>query len=136
MALCWVAMTAPTRAAVWLDHHQARVFHVDLDGFDEQELRAPEHHVHRHPKGPSESRARPEDEHRFFADVVKALGAAEEILVLGPSTAKSEFLHYVEVHARGLRDKITGVETADHPTDAQIVAHVRSHFRIPAPRVH
>lgn len=129
-------MTAPTRAAVWLDHHQARVFHVDLQGFDEQKLRAPEHHFHRHPKGPSEPHARPEDEHRFFVDVVKALGAAEEILVLGPSTAKSEFLHYVQDHVRGLSSKITGVETADHPTDAQIVAHVRSHFRITAPRVH
>jgi hypothetical protein len=27
------------------------------------------------------------------------------------------------------------LETADHPTDAQIVAHVRSHFRIRALRV-
>jgi hypothetical protein len=105
-------------------------------GFDEQKLHAPEHHFHRHPKGPTEPHARPEDERRFFAEVAKALGAAEEILVFGPSTAKSEFLHYVQDHASGLSGKITGVETADHPTDAQIVAHVRSHFRIAALRVH
>jgi hypothetical protein len=61
---------------------------------------------------------------------------AEEILVLGPSTAKSEFLHYLQEHVRGLTGKIAGVETVDHPTEAQIVAHVRSHFRIPALRVH
>jgi stalled ribosome rescue protein Dom34 len=136
MALCSVAMTAPTRAAVWLDHHEARIFHVDLEGFDEQLLRTPLHHFHRHPKGPSEPHGHPDDEHRFFADIAKALATAEEILVLGPSTAKSEFLHYVRDHVRGLTGKIAGVETADHPTDAQIVAHVRSHFRIPALRVH
>jgi hypothetical protein len=128
-------MTAPTRAAVWIDHHQARVFHVDLAGFDEQTLRAPAHHFHRHPKGPSEPHAHPDDEHRLFHDVIDALGTAETILVLGPSTAKSAFLHYAQAHAPKVAGKITGVETSDHPTDAQIVAHVRSHFGIPALRV-
>jgi stalled ribosome rescue protein Dom34 len=127
-------MTAQTRAAVWLDHHAARIFHVDLVGFDEQTLRAPAHHVHRHPKGASEPHAHPDDERRFFDDVVKALASADEVLVLGPSTAKSQFLRYLEEHARALAGKVVGVETADHPTDAQIAAHVRSHFRIPAPR--
>lgn len=128
-------MTAPTRAAVWLDHHEARIFHVDLDGFDERTLRAPVHHFHRHPRGPSERHPHPDDEHRFFADLATALASADEILMLGPSTAKSEFLHYVQRHARGLSSKVQEVETVDHPTDAQIVAHVRSHFRIPPLRV-
>jgi hypothetical protein len=129
-------MTASTRAAVWLDHHEARVFHVDLDGFDEQTLRAPTHHFHRHPKGPSEPHAHPDDEHRFFAEVAKALATAEEILVLGPSTAKAAFLRYLEGHHPGVTGKVVGVETTDHPTDGQIVAHVRTHFRIPSLRVH
>jgi stalled ribosome rescue protein Dom34 len=128
-------MTTPTHAAVWLDHHEARIFHVDLDSFDETRLRAPAHHFHRHPKGPSEPHTHPEDAHHFFAEITKALSTADEVLVLGPSTAKSEFLHYVKEHAHDLAGKVTGVETADHPTDAQIVAHVRSHFRMPALRV-
>jgi stalled ribosome rescue protein Dom34 len=128
-------MTVPTRAAVWLDHHEARIFHVDLEGFDERTLHAPVHHFHRHPKGPSEPHSHPDDEHRFFGDVAKALASADEILLLGPSTAKSQFLHYIESHARVLHGKVQAVETADHPTDAQIVAHVRTHFRIPALRV-
>jgi stalled ribosome rescue protein Dom34 len=128
-------MTAQTRAAVWLDHHEARIFHVDLDGFDERTLKAPTHHFHRHPKGPSEPHAHPDDEHRFFADVTKALASAEQILVLGPSTAKTQFLGYLQDHARALAGRVVGIETSDHPTDAQIVAHVRSHFRIPELRV-
>jgi stalled ribosome rescue protein Dom34 len=129
-------MTAPARAAVWLDHHEARVFHVDLEGFDEKRLRAPTHHFHRHAKGASEAHTHPDDEHRFFHDVANALSTAEEILLLGPSTAKTAFLHYAQAHAPRVAGKITGVETTDHPTDAEIVAHVRSHFRIPPLRVH
>jgi stalled ribosome rescue protein Dom34 len=129
-------MTAQTRAAVWLDHHEARIFHVDLDGFDERTLRAPTHHVHRHPKGPAEGHTHPADERHFFDDLAKALGTADEILLMGPSTAKSQFLAYLRDHARNLAGKVVGVETDDHPTDAQIVAHVKSHFRIPALRVH
>jgi stalled ribosome rescue protein Dom34 len=129
-------MTAPTRAALWIDRHEARIFHVDLDGFDERTLKAPTHHLHRHPKGPSEPHAHPDDERRFFADVAKALATAEEVLVLGPSTTKALFLTYLADHARQLAGKVVGVETSDHPTDAQIVAHVRSHFRIPEARVH
>jgi len=128
-------MTAQTRAAVWIDHHQARIFHVDLDGFDEQTLRAPSHHFHRHPKGPAEGHAHPEDEKRFLAEVAGALASAEEVLVLGPSTEKSHLLDYLRDHARALAGKVVGVETSDHPTDPQIVAHVRSHFRIPELRV-
>jgi hypothetical protein len=129
-------MTAPTRAAVWLDHHEARVFHVDLDSFDEQTLRAPVHHLSRHPKDPSQPHTHPDEEHRFFADVAKALASATEVLILGPSTAKSQFLHHVDGHDRALAAKVHSVETADHPSDAQIVAHIRSHFRIPPLRVH
>jgi stalled ribosome rescue protein Dom34 len=128
-------MTAPTRAAVWLDHHQARVFHVDLDGFDEQTLQAPQHRFHRHPKGPSEPHEHPDDEASFYEQIARALASADDILVLGPSTAKSQFVKYLDSHARSIANKVVGVETSDHPTDAQIVAHVRSHFRMPELRV-
>jgi stalled ribosome rescue protein Dom34 len=128
-------MTVPTRAAVWLDHHQARVFHVDLDSFDEQTLQAPQHRFHRHPKGPSEPHEHPDAETAFYEQIARALASADRILLLGPSTAKSQFVKYLDSHARSIADKVVGVETSDHPTDAQIVAHVRSHFRMPDLRV-
>jgi stalled ribosome rescue protein Dom34 len=127
-------MTAQTRAAVWIDHHEARIFHVDLASFDEQKVKAPHHHFHRHPKGSSEHE-HPDDEQRFFREVTEALRSADEIMVMGPSTAKSQLLKHWEQHARALKDKVVTVETSDHPTDAQIVAHVRQHFRIPISRV-
>jgi stalled ribosome rescue protein Dom34 len=128
-------VTAQTRAAVWVDHHEARIFHVDLDGFDEQNVQAPLHRLHRHPKGPSEPHAHPDDENRFFGEIARALASADEILVLGPSTAKSQLIRYFENNAQAIARKVVAVETSDHPTDAQLVAHVRDHFRIPALRV-
>ncbi len=122
-------MTALTHAAVWLDHHEARVFHVDLEGFDEKTLLAPAHHLHR------ESREAALDEAHFFETVAAALASSEEVLVFGPSTAKRQFAHWVDVHAPALAKRITHVDASDHPTEGQFVAEVRRHFRIPMPRI-
>jgi hypothetical protein len=128
-------MTSQAHAAVWLDHNEARIFHVDLDSFDETTLRAPHHHVHRHPKGASEAHAHPDDATRFFGEVAKALGTADRILVFGPSTAKLQLVNYAHEHAPALVPKIVGLETVDHPTDAQLVAYVKHYFHVSDLRV-
>lgn len=130
------SMTSPVHAAVWLDHHEARIFHVDLNGFDEKMLRAPKHTLHRHPKHEgSEPHTHPDELPHFFGELAKALASAEQILVLGPSTAKTQFVHYVHEHARSLEPKIVAVEAMDHPTDAQLAAAVEKHFHVSRPRV-
>lgn len=37
--------------AVWIDHNEAKVYHLDEESFSETTLRAAKHHVHKHPKG-------------------------------------------------------------------------------------
>jgi stalled ribosome rescue protein Dom34 len=116
-------------AAVWIDQQEARIFHVAPEGFDESTIHAPHGHLHRHPKGPEGYKAHPDDAHHFFREVARALDGFSEVLVLGPSKAKLEFIKHVHEHDRALVPKIVGVETADHPTDPQIVAHVRKYFK-------
>jgi stalled ribosome rescue protein Dom34 len=128
-------MTSQAHAAVWLDHHEARIFHVDLETFDETKLRAPTQHIHRHPKGHGEPHAHPADAAHFFGELAKALASAEQILLLGPSSAKLEFVKYVHEHARALTPKIVGLETVDHPSDAQLVKYVKHYFHVSDPRV-
>jgi stalled ribosome rescue protein Dom34 len=128
-------MTSHIHAAVWLDHQEARIFHVDLDGFDEAKIRSPHRHLHRHPKGASEAHEHPEDRSRFFNEVAQALADAEQILVVGPSTAKLQFERHLHEHDRALEAKVVGLETVDHPTDAQLVAYIKQYFDVPAPRV-
>ncbi len=115
--------------AVWIDHHEARIFHVAREGFDESTVKSPHVHIHRHPKGPQgDNREHPADAEHFHRDVVKALEGSGEILILGPSTAKLELIRYVHKHAHALEPKIVGVETVDHPTDPQIAAYARRYF--------
>lgn len=118
-------------SAVWLDHSEARIFHVDKTTFDETTLHSEKGHGHLHRKpGTDEHHTSKQDQnHVFYHDVVKALEGAEEILVLGPSTAKLELIKHVHQHNPQLGAKIIGVETVDHPSDAQLVAYIRKYFK-------
>jgi len=116
---------------VWIDHQEARLFRVEASTFDESTIRAPHQHVHRHPKGATAEHHHPDDMHRFFHDVASALDGAEPILLVGPSTAKLHVIRYVHKQAPALEAKIVGIETVDHPTDAQLVAYARRSFGLP-----
>ena len=128
-------MASHLHAAVWIDHQEARIFHVDFESFDETKIRSPQRHVHRHPKGSTEPSEHPGDQTHFFKEVAHALSDAEEILVVGPSTAKLQLVRYLHEHDRALEAKIVGLETVDHPTDAQLVAYVKKYFRVPDARL-
>jgi stalled ribosome rescue protein Dom34 len=114
--------------ALWIDHHEARLFQISREGFDESTIHAPHQRIHRHPRGSEGSKSHSDDAHRFFHDVTQVLASAEEILVLGPSTAKLEFIRYAQKHAEPMCACITGIETVDHPTDPQIAAYAKRYF--------
>jgi len=118
----------PTHAVIWIDHHEARIFHVHPDAVDASTILAPQHHIHRHPKGRGEAREHPDDAHQFFAEVARALSDIDALLIVGPSSAKLEFFRYVHEHERRLEPKVVGVESADHPTDGEIVARAKTYF--------
>ena len=52
----------------------------------------------------------------------------DSVLIVGPASAKHEFFKFVQKKDRPLVSKIVGVETADHPTGGEIVAHARRYF--------
>lgn len=115
--------------AVWIDHREARIFHIDPNHVDEETLKAHRPVHHQHPKGPEGAQAHPEDDRKFFCAVARAIDAAMDILIVGPSTAKLQFIKYVHEHEHALLPKIVGVETVDHPTDGQIVAYAVKYFK-------
>ncbi len=119
----------PTHAVIWIDHKEARIFHIPPEATDETTVVAPQHHVHRHPKGRGEAREHPDDAPRFFGEVARALEGIDAILIVGPSSAKLELLKYVRTHEQGLEPKVVGMETVDHPTDREIIASAKRHFK-------
>lgn len=116
--------------AVWIDHREARIFHVSEDKFDELTVAVPQHIHHKHPKGESGAKEHPDDARRFFDEVARSLEGRHAILIVGPSTAKLDFLRYVHKHAHGLEPRIIGIETVDHPTDGQLAAYARKYFKL------
>jgi stalled ribosome rescue protein Dom34 len=108
----------PFHAAVWIDHKQAKVFHVEEERFDEALIHAPNNQVHRDTAAA----------HHFYHQVAEALASSGEILVVGPGSAKLELVKHVAKHDHKIADKIIGVETVDHPTDKQLIAYVRKYF--------
>ncbi len=115
--------------AIWIDHKEARICQVSPELADEALITA-SHHLHnKHPRGPEGVKDHPEDDKRFFHEVAQSLEGSAQILLTGPSTAKLEFLKYVQAHHHALAPKIIGIETADHPTDGQLLAHAKAYFK-------
>jgi stalled ribosome rescue protein Dom34 len=120
-------------AAVWLDHNEARIFHVTPSAFDEAVVHlvvtSPHAHTQLHRRSGSDDGHRAAEDQPYYRAVTEALADADAVLVLGPSTAKLELIKHAHRHAPTLEAKIVGVETVDHPTDGQIVALVRRYFK-------
>src|SRR5260370_14471671 len=117
-------------AIVWMDYSQARVCHVGLSGEDEIAW-----HPHlptrrlRH-KANSIGSGHAGFDKEFFAQVMNAVSDAGEILIIGPASAKTELAKYLREQHSGIGDRIVAVETADHPSDPEIVAPARKSFKI------
>ena len=117
-------------AIVWIDHLQARIFHLGLSGTDEIILHPhmPTRHIHH--KANSRESGHVHESKEFLNHVLDAVSDAGEILILGPSGAKTELAKYIREQNPDVGDRIIAVEAADHPTDGQIVAYAKRHFKI------
>ena len=98
----------PTHIAVWIDHREARVFHVDPNRVDEETLKAHRPVHHQHPLGADGVQAHPEDDRKYFTEVARVIEAADSILIVGPSTAKLQFIKYIHQHEKNMVPKIVG----------------------------
>jgi hypothetical protein len=115
-------------AVVWIDHREARIFHFNREQAEERVLRADRPDVQVHHKAGAIGSGKAEDDRSFLDAVAQALADAGEVLIVGPSGAKLDLVRCIERRHRELRDKLVGVESLDHPTDAQLVAYARSYF--------
>ena len=116
-------------AVVWIDHHQARVFHFKVAEVDQQVLRPhdPPHQIHH--KANSVGSGHAAEDHAYLQHVADTVAGAGAVLILGPANAKTELVKHIAHNMPLLKAKIAGVETVDHLTDGEIVAHARNHFK-------
>ena len=128
-------MPSHFHAIVWIDHSQAKIFHIGLSGQDEVIVHPhmPTKHLHHKANSIGSGHAAPDKE--FLAQVMNAVSDAGEILIIGPASAKTEFAEYLREQPSKIGDRIVAVEAADHPSDGEIVAYAKRHFKIEPARV-
>jgi stalled ribosome rescue protein Dom34 len=115
-------------AIVWIDHQKATAWHFTPTEQEETVVHAQNQHQRIHSRKSAHGGHRSGADHHFFDDVAKALTGAHEILLIGPAETKQEFAAYLRDKQPLLGKSIVAVETADHPTDAQILDYARRHF--------
>jgi stalled ribosome rescue protein Dom34 len=120
-------------AVVWIDHREAHIMHISPDDIESSIVRPakPHHHLHSKrgmDKGGTVGAGRAPEDSQFYHEVVEALKGAREILIVGPANAKLNLVKHIYSHDSQMTDKVIGVETVDHPSDAQLVAYARKYF--------
>jgi len=115
-------------AVVWIDHHEARILDFNADAAEEHLVHPAHPPRHLHHKAGSASGTHTTDEPEFYRDVAASLTDAKEILITGPSSAKTEFVKHLAKHQPQLLDRVRRVETLARVTDNQLLAEARRFF--------
>ena len=122
-------MSAHYHAVVWIDHHEARVFHFNRNDVERLVIRPDNPTQHIHHKANTIGSGHAAEDQDFLHRVAGALAAAQSILITGPANAKTEFVKHIHRHEPRLVARIAGVESVDHPSDKELVALARKYFK-------
>jgi stalled ribosome rescue protein Dom34 len=115
-------------AVVWIDHKQARVFHFNVEEAEDRTV-IRDHVVrdlHAREKGDGH---RIEDNKPFFEDVARRIADARAILIVGPAQEKDLFAKFLAEKHPEIRAHVEGVESADHPTDGELLDTARRYVK-------
>jgi stalled ribosome rescue protein Dom34 len=121
-------MSGHFHAVVWIDHHEARVFHFNASESDVVVIRPrdPVRKIHR--KTHTIGAGHASEDREFLQDVTDAVADAGAILVTGPANEKTVLVEHIAKYAPALKARISGVEALDHPTDGEVIALARKFF--------
>jgi stalled ribosome rescue protein Dom34 len=111
-----------------MDHQRATAWHFTPTEQESSVVHAQGQHQRVHSRKSAHGGHRAPAEHGFFDEVAQALTGAHEILLIGPAQTKQEFAGYLRDKYPLLGKAIVAVESADHPTDAQVLSYARRHF--------
>ena len=95
-------MQSHFHAIVWIDHHQAKVFHFNANEVDRAIVRPHDRTVHLHHKANTIGSGHVAADKEFLGRVTEAVAGAGTILIVGPAGAKTELASHLTAHAPGL----------------------------------
>ncbi|MBV8619048.1 MAG: hypothetical protein JOY84_09310 [Curvibacter sp.] len=107
-------------AVVWLDHSEAHVLMFDREHVESQRVKSRSHHKHQ---------GKSSDDVAFYAAIADALEGSHEVLLAGPGLARNNFRDWATSHQKAVAATIVDSISADHPSDAQLVALAKQYFK-------
>ena len=122
-------MTNHYHALVWIDHQTAKVFHFNADSNETNVVHSTRPHQHLHHKANSGDSGHAPVDKDFLDRVAAAISQSGAILIVGPASAKTELQTHLKHAHPGIAAKVSAVESIDHPTDGQLLAHARHFFK-------
>lgn len=102
--------------------------HIAPDDVEKSIVRPAHPHAQVHAKSGVVGSGKAAEDKQYFHAIAEALKGAQEILVVGPAQAKLQLIKHLHNHDPKVGDKVVGVESIDHPSDAQLVAYARKYF--------
>ena len=116
-----------SRAVVWVDAREARVF--EIEGADREQVRiradAPRHRLDNR-AGSVAGSDRVRDNREFFERILAALEDAEGWMIAGPDETRNDLRKYLDTHAEDLRTRLVGVYDMPKPSDEELSSLART----------
>lgn len=122
-------MTDKYHAIIWIDHREAKIFHINAAGVEPAVVYSHASGRHLQHKANTTGSGHKGVDKEFFERVIDALSTLETILITGPANAKTELNNYVKEHHPDVAKRISAVEALDHPSDGALVALAVKFFR-------
>jgi stalled ribosome rescue protein Dom34 len=122
-------------ALVWIDHRSATVIHLDRETEEVTQVQSHHGKEHLHHKADAIGDGNIKPHADYFVNVMDVIGSSDEILLVGPADAKTEFVKYAEKHRPILAKFIVKVETMDRASSGELVDHARHFFSMLKPRL-
>jgi hypothetical protein len=119
-----------SRAVVWIDHLTAKIVSMGITGVSPSVVQAHLASPHLHHKANTIGSGHVPENPAFLEQVARAVASCTEVLIIGPGTEKTALLHHLQSARPAM---VLRAEAIDHPTDAEIVALGRKHFRLDQP---
>jgi hypothetical protein len=82
-------------AVIWIDHHEARVFHFSSTEVERLVLRPDHPTKHIHHKANSIGSGHTSEDHAFLEAVAQSIADAGAVLITGPANAKAELVKHI-----------------------------------------
>lgn len=117
-------------AIVWMDAKEARVFRFNADTLEASHIKSHSPYRKIHHKAGAIGSGHVHLNHEYFDGIITALHGVNEWLLTGPAQAKKELDAYLENRLPSVKQRMLGIETLDHPSDGELLAHARRFFKL------